>query len=432
MNLINYRLLSFIFNTMLTIIKGISQMAMYMSKSRYILFIFGLVFAFEIINRWSYHKFVKKLKNKKMYNFNIFCSTNENIMRKYSTFMKKHFINDKIYDIYKTYYIDGIMTLNRIRNVIKHYIYNLDETIYVSKDIPCELISIHKTVNQLTNQLERMYIVSDGNEYPETFHNWLNIASLVRYENVVSKLIKCAEYLRFATRMKVNKFKYNDITDNLRLWIRNDHHVNNLVLLNNCDITSLNINNDDIYVEVKGFTYYYDAFNLITFDIFNTYFSIDGVVREFSKIYDMYDNIKLNICASDIMTIFVPHLVNKYDKHINSIFIKNPIFYPYSYHYFYKNLHKTSFTYRPNIMYVLHGNSLIDTFMDLSEIDKNSNKLYNHKTHIVFDYDTDYIDISELAVLLKMYSRVDICDDILDIQLKNIEINNNNNLNMYK
>jgi hypothetical protein len=167
--------------------------------------------------------------------------------------------------------------------------------------------------------------------------------------------------------------------------------------------------NNIVYIEIKGFSNYSDLFDVVTCDMMNRYSSIDDITKQFNIVLKLFVNSKINLFASREATIIVPFFINYYNNKINKIVVINPIYYPYSFHVFYRSVHdkKLDVHLKPNLIRIFNGLSLMKLYFDKNTTDKKFNRLYSRTINVDFDTNCDlYTNQENLAILLDLYSHV--------------------------
>jgi len=414
-------------------------------------------FLFELANKYRYQLFKKRIINDtalKKAKAHIFGDIYKNLTDRYSKFITKHIINDNFLQIFKIYYPDCKMNQKRINCVIYKYLYDLDVPLLTEdylRSTPHITIK-NDFVNDLTDRFVNQYIMTDNNLTPSlpgvTFGRPPDDISLIDptdlsdisdNKSFISIVYNHLKYLVFCFKMYRKGYVKHDIGpwmySNIRLWINNSVSDNvNANNIKNCIIIDKTIeptggdrndrSDDDIYIEIKGFTKYSELFDAITMDLFNTYPKIIDITKQFGVMMDrLSKNTKINIHAQNISTIIIPFLVNYYEERIEKIIVVNPIYYPYSYTMLFDVIHKTDaknklkFDLNPNLLMLLNRLALIDIYFDFIKIDKLVNKLYRNCVDIKFNknlYENICIDADNLTMLMGMYS---------ECVVKNIELN---------
>jgi hypothetical protein len=380
------------------------------------LLIIIIFLAIELINRYRYYKFFQLIKSNKNRSM-IFTEVHKNDMICYSKFMKKNILNDNFFDIFRSYYPDSTISQDRIRKVIGLYIYDIDPTsnsqfIVHDMNIP---IPVHQTINYLTKKFEKMYITSTQSDQSVQAYDWTDLTKEFPYKSSYQITIEWFRYIMFMLWMFSCRFKHINISNNIRIWICGDHengdHENrDLVLIDERHINkrSLGLKDNNIYVEMKGFTSYSVFFDMMTCDIFNDYPTLDTLAREFNGIFNMVDT-KINICCSNINSIIIPHLSYYFHERINMINTVDPVYYPYSYHMMFRGiknrLHKNK-NNNTNFIFIFNRLALIDIYFGRNTDDLVDNKLYSKNVRINFSRNANkYIDKERVELLLDMFSR---------------------------
>ncbi len=375
----------------------------------------------EILNRYRFYKFrVLLTLSQKTNKCNFYREYFNNEVNNYSIFMKKHIINDKFYQIFKSYYPKTTMTKIRIKNVLRKYIYDLDPM----DNISLTFVPVERTINQLTKKFEQIYIVNQINSKYESdkndnILNWSDLSSYLCYCNSLSIIIDHIEYVKFIFWMKQNDYHFIDITSDTRIWLHKIY-VNsqiNLFFLNNVseilNINDTKINQTNIYVEIKGFTNYCALFDMFTLNIFNNFLDIDNIVRQMNPLFNMFNSTtKINIHLNNENTILIPSLIDYYHEKICNVFATNPIFFPYSYQTFFcciKKGYHCDIMKKQNLIFLFNKLSLFDVYFNREISDKNVNILYSNKINVSFNEDcVKYVDKDNLTILLELFSKINI------------------------
>lgn len=398
----------------------------------------GLLICVEIMNKCRYTNVCTLIKQKhsKTSDNNNNKSDDDRII-KYSSFLKKHVMNDNFLTVFKSYYpTTDSMSKIKVQNVIKKYIYNIDPSCIIdySQYISDSHISIIRTINQLTSKYEKTYIFDNDNTSSDNkifFPNKMD--DVMFYQNSLSIILRYLKYFDFIRMMRSQNYHYIDVNSNIRVWeheslkmkLEPEESIINFVFLSNaqihCMINKYKKNNSKtilskrcIYIEIKGFTDYCTLFDMITMDIFNEYSNLETITRNLNQLFNKYVMSDIHIYASDITTIIIPFIVNYFQERIHTIQVTDPIFYPYNFQTFFVNLRhdellKMEVGCRYNLMYLLDNLSLIDMYIDPDMCDKNENMLYHSSTFISFSDDSyKFIDKNNLIMMLELYSDVSI------------------------
>lgn len=406
-----------------------------------------LVILIEIINRYRYKllkiklAIIKEAENDKLEKDALFTEMHATAMYEYSTFMKKHIVNDNFFDIFKSYYPDGVMNLTRIRDVIRKYIFDLDPVKktqlehskidnHFSFDIPISAIEVHKTINVLSKRFENMYVTDFENNLDPLLKDWTDLSNVITYKNSFRYIVEFVHYMRFSTLMRYIGYRYQDVSSDIRIWMKDKirkNQVINIVVIDDEAKKSMITNhrnyskdNSIVYVEIKGFSNYSDFFDVITCDMLNKYSSIDDITKQFNIVLKIFDGLKINLFASREVTVMIPFFINYYNERIDKIIVINPVYYPYGFHVFFRSIHnkKIDIYLKPNLIRMFNRFSLMKMYFDKNTHDKKINKLYSRNVNVDFDKDCDlYTNQENLSILLDMYSHV----RIVDIFTKNLE-----------
>jgi hypothetical protein len=394
-----------------------------------------LLILIEIMNRYRYKKLkiklsiIKNTENDRIEKATLFTEMHATAMNNYSSFMMKHVINDNFFDIFTSYYQDGMMNTIRIRDVVRKYIFDLDPTKKTntyntfSSDIPVTAIEAHKTINVLTKKFENIYVINSGNDLDSVMKEWNDLTDVIMYKNSFKYLVDHVHYIRFSILMRCSGYRYQDMSPDIRIWIKGeicDDRVVNVVIIDDDVKNSMMTNhhnhskdNNIVYIEIKGFSNYSDFFDVITCDMLNRYSSIDDVTKQFNNVLKLFTKSKINLFASREMTVIVPYFVNYYDNKIDKIVVINPIYYPYSFHIFFKSIHnkKIDLYLKPNLVRMFNGLSLMQMYFDKNAHDKKFNRLYGRNVNVDFDKDSElYTNQENLSIVLDMYSHVRVID----------------------
>lgn len=351
-----------------------------------------------------------------------------------------------------------------------------------SSDVPLTATSVHKTINFLAKKFENIYIITNKNQYNDklkknintpdlsyfidsNINDWSDLSDVVTYKNFLCYAIDFARYMKFSISMRCIGYHYHDVSPDIRVWeklvpgstkdlakgltkgpmnqeeqellSKNEHPVHNVVIIDDEARQSIMTNyhrydtaDNIVYVEIKGFSNYSDFFDIITCDTFNKYSSIDEITKQFVNVFKLFGISKLNLFASRESTIMIPFLLNYYHEKLNKIIVINPIYYPYSFHVFYKSIHnkKLSVHLKPNLIRMFNKLSLMDIYFDKNTSDKKFNRLYSRDVNVDFDKNAELYTMHEnLAIVLDMYSHIEVTTMINDpeIQINDPEIQNN-------
>jgi len=369
--------------------------------------------------------------------------------------MKKHLINDNFLRIYKSYYpeSDDFLSKIKLQNTIKKYIYDINppHTINFLQHMSPGIISMERTINQLTSKYENMYMMHHS-ESDEKLFNWENLCDIMHYQISITAIFKFIKYLNFMNTLRSRGYKKISITSSIRIWKHSsifchdqgrdrdqckdqdqdqykdqgqykdrdrDQDVN-FVFISNEQIQEIidhkfEIQRSDVLIEIKGFSDYSVLFDIVTLDTFNDYLSFEENARSLSQVFDLFSTSRINIHASDITTMIIPFVVNYFQERIHTIQIKDPIFYPYSFHTFFINLRKdqglnTKIGTQYNLLSMLNDISLIHLFIDPEMCDKKNNLLYQTNTTIILS-DDKFVDKNNLMTLLGLYSNCNVMID---------------------
>ena len=331
------------------------------------------------------------------------------ILQEYVIFMKKNIRSDKFFEIFKSYYSDGMMTKKRIRNVLCMYMFNTHNINMI--------VCIERAINQLLQRFDNTYIIKNTDNVikHDMNNNWLNLTHCMRYKNTIRIYYESYKYLRFTNQMNVWNYSYHDLNDCMRIWKQPNvlgTRVSNIIFLDRTLIKKLSDGCTDYYtifirnqlnqlntycVEIKGFTDYNSLYDTLTLNYFNKYHNILSVSKKLKDIFNYIDSHSYNIYASNIATFIIPFLVKNGYK-INKIFANDPLYYPYLYHVPFIGIQRDGLDH--GTIALLDNLSLYDLYFD-TVIDKSKNILYNQNTHISFSPSDDNLYKSQL---LELYS----------------------------
>lgn len=468
-----YALIMYCFHVIYTLICGFFHIVTFLffnSLSHYFFIgisLFCILFVCaEIINKRRYKKFCDKIRREQRHaNF----SHNDDRLIKYSSFLKKHMINDNFLAIFKSFYPDPdeIMNKTKVHNAIKKYIYciNPSYNIDFSQHLTNSQISIVRTINQLTSKYEKMYMfITDQNQTIDHFtqqsressdesldqsldessdqsqssdqfqssdiFSWENLSDIIFYQSSFTFFIKHFKYLNFVKTMRSHNYQYDDITSDIRVWthqslIPEDKiDVVNFIFLTSSQTQSIQNHQtipskSCVYIEIKGYTDFCALFDLITLDFYNDYSNLRTIARNLNKLFNMFVMADIHIYASDVTTMLIPFIVNYYQEMIHTIHVKDPIFYPYNYQTFFMNLRndkelRKSVGCQYNLIMLLNELTLIDMYIDPEMCDKKTNMSYGPNTIVSFSDESDkFVDKNNLIMLLELYSGV-----IIDVNNK--------------
>jgi len=350
-----------------------------------------------------------------------------NNLDSYSTFIKKHLMNDLFFSIFTSYYPDQIVTKERISTVIKKYVFGLDDHI----EIPLSATTVHKTINQLTTKISKVYItdfITDTSKVDIT-RDWLDLLQLQLYSPIIGSVLNVVniviDNVKFYLTMRMKGYICKYVSQDIRMWISDDVLFDDksniqIVVLDTIVSTSTNTSINEmkkpsVFVEMRGLTNYAEIFDLITLDRFNNYPSLEDLTSQFGRIIDSLPKRQLVINLYNSATILGPYISSRYWELYTDLILVNPICYPYAYHTFFTNI--------PNI----HGNQkyLNNNFIRMFNrltlpnlylgSDK-QNRMYDDKVHVVFSDDHSMYTNKELLILmLPMYSRINVHETMDDI-----------------
>lgn len=429
-----------------------------------ILPVLAMLIVLELINRYRYrlirHKLtdIKRIECDKLEKSTMFTEMHAAAINDYSVFMRKHMVNDNFFDIFTSYYPDGVMNTVRIRDVVRKYMFDLDpvkkshveyhrikkhddwtkkfirntntpkkdsEPVQQSTDsgfsfdIPMSAIEVHKSINVLTKRFENMYVTDQSNDLNTQMIDWTDLTNVITYKNSFRYLIEFVQYTRFSILMRCTGYRYTDVSSDIRVWIKgpaDGNQIVNLVILDDDAKKSILANyrncskeSSIVYVEIKGFSNYSDLFDVVTCDLLNRYSSIDEITKQFNNVLKMFPKSKINLFASREATIIIPFFINYYNEKIDRIVVINPVYYPYAFHVFFRSVRnkKLDVHFKPNLVRMFNRLSLMDVYFDKNTNDKKFNRLYSRNVHVDFDKDCNlYTNQENLVIVLDMYSHV--------------------------
>lgn len=392
-----------------------------------------LIIYVEYANRLRHQRFYLRMMNKKndyYVNYQRLFKI-ENEVENYCKFIKKKFLQDKIYHIFVSYYPDGLMNSHRIELFLRNYLFGLFS--YMTIDVP---ICVNSCVNQLVKHIEKSYMVKQYDQnMTNVFSMSTNLIDIINYRSIYSIIINQINRNN-EIYYQILKSKYNkiNICSEIQIWMdnKNNHQICRIVLLETIisnDLTNMIIkkihdeqetNIKYIFVEIKGFVNYNEIFDMLTIDNYNQYYSIEKINTKIGTIIDICkdDNIKIDIFGYGACTIILPFLNDLYGELINEIFMIDPICYPYAYHTFYRNLRKLiTENVTNNFVEIMNDVNLIDMYI------KTDNFLKNKNIHVAFsDKHQIYTDRDLLIKLLDMHTKIHIYETVDDMMLKILKI----------
>jgi hypothetical protein len=366
-----------------------------------------LYFTGEVLSLLRYIYYKNEINHKIPYD--ILRIDNQELVKKYCDFMKKHIMNDKFSDIYETCYPNQSYTEKKIHNTIKYYLFNL----YPDYEIPHDNVEILKTINYLTKILTKKYVMADlelKNKNDETFVPFYK--NQIKFKYFYEYICDAILSYFFIQHMNNNNFISIQITDNIKIWKHKSSNTCHRLLYFIDEYNFIEeLNRTYIYIEIKNLTRGNEFYELLSQ---NYGFNKQEVIDDMEKVFYYLETEKISLELSNINTMFLPNIIAKYDANIKSLFLMNPICYPYSYH--------NSFTQKKNkyndkIFYgeqcLLNQSSLIDNFRKNILLSKESNKMYSHKTHIILtnnndDNNKEYHELLETN--LGLYSEIRIIE----------------------
>lgn len=342
----------------------------------------------EILSIYRYYYFLDMMKKKEA-KFDLTLK-NDEIISKYLNHVKKHLINDKFSDIFNCYYPNQTMTKEKIKSTIKYYLFGFD---YDHIKIPINMINTHKSINQLVRIISKRYVlIDDGKNEKNKYLDQTNF----NYKYFTNYLYDMVRYYSFKNDIIKNDFEILEY-DSLRIY-KYKHKKKPKMLYFVSDIDEIDFNRTYFYVELKSLNN-----NLLNYSVPDT----NHILNELRNVLKTCVNGKFSIEINNYLTFLLPKLIDYFDENIESIFLINPICYPYSYHKPMSNI-KSNLSYE--MIYCLHNLSLLHMLTCNFDTDillnKDLNKLYSHKTHIIIN--SDIINSDVLIPNLILYSNIDI------------------------
>lgn len=355
-----------------------------------------LMMAIEIINYCRYTNILKKLKDiQKNNHFDNTC------LESYSNFMITNISNDNFLRIFKACYPDQIMNTSRIKTTLSYYIYNISDI----AQIPPTMTIMHKTINYLTAKLSKQYVLSSAN-ISTKIKEWINIDDDILYKNIYETTKNYINNTIAKERLIKNEYICLDLSPHIRYYHKDNKESKfiNIIITGiegiNLTPTSSSLNN---YIEICNIAPYHPPFHEV-----NEFITIDNIAKEFRFLFaSEHIDKKVNLCCSDIMTIFIPYLAKYYADKINSIQMIDPISYPYAYQTIYQSIASSDDEkikkIRKNIylMMMLKHNPLIDVYLNALDYSDHKNihilnKIYSYKTHVAFTQHRDLFTNSDI------------------------------------
>jgi hypothetical protein len=101
-----------------------------------------------------------------------------------------------------------------------------------------------------------------------------------------------------------------------------------------------------------------------------------------------------------------------YYEKIDCVFVKDPIYYPYSYHVYFDSVQKNKIDIRTkyNLIKMLNNLSLLILYFNKETDDKKTNRLYSSKIYLSFS-DNNLFNKEELILLFNLYSKINVIDN---------------------
>ena len=367
-----------------------------------LIFILSLIGLFliigELISLYRYNYYKSIIKSKKL-NFDLTLH-NDELITLYLNHVKKHIINDQFSNIFNCYFPNQSMTIDKIKSTIKYYLFGFDSN---NIKIPLKMINTHKGINQLTRILSKRYVVIDDNKYEK--NSFLDLSDL-DYKFFTSYLYKYVNDYKIKVELDNHDFDKMDYEYITIYKHKNKKYPRILHIVS--DLNEIDFNKTYFYVHVKCLDD-----NLMN----NSIPDINKLMLEMKDVMSKMVKTKFSIEINNYLTVLVPIIIEYFDENIESIFLVNPICYPYSYHKPFISKQIKNLSYEK--IYLFHNLSLLRLLTSNLESDiilkKDLNKLYSHKTHIIIN--DDFINNDVLITNLILYSNI----DIHEINKENIE-----------
>jgi hypothetical protein len=456
-------IMTHILNTVLFVLNTIHYLDIYSLMMSTVIFL-TIWFVLEALNKKIYLQKNNTYKNQKRKDpTHILRDTLFGSLERYSMFMRRHVLNGRLFDLIKSYYPDGVIQRRRLLKLFSKYLFNLDIS-----NVPEDAHTINETINRLSLRCEGMYIsipevtpdsgstvkpvksnfkkyiqripniIPNGPDITDSITDVLDLTDIMEYQPISVTLINHIRYLMFYQKMYRNSYRKRDIGRDIRVWsMKGDFsRINTLIILDdvlNIESNKLEISDRIMYMELRGFSVYSDFYDTFAFGQFgsNGILTLDTLAKSFGKILDLISSPiserrhKLNIVADRSITIIIPYILNMYHEMIGDVVITDPIFYPYSFYLFFKNLKsgaiKKHRTITDTYLKILNNVTLVDLYFDTDDTDKKTDRVFGKQLKIRFDkYHNFYVVRDDLIMLLDMYSKVIVSDTVSD------DINKNN------
>jgi len=355
----------------------------------------------------------------------LFESEYQERMEQYIKFMDRNIMNEKFYKLMNKYYPDKLLTVNRIKNVIKKYIFDIDDTnpthknIYLFRPkienttiIPDTSLDVHKCINYLTKKFTNMYLLNNSsninNENNQVMYDYTDLTKIINYRSSFRYYYYLILRVKYTLIMYYNGFRVSNISkSNIKIWsnqkiLMNNNDKNkilNIVLLDDDCIKKIKLNDIDrnnIYIEINGFSSYGDFTDMIKYCFSNieNMESIkqltDELIKSLRQLLEKCNRDKLEIYMAGRTTIITPYLMREQMEEINKYHIHNPVYYPVGNYKLFESMkydlinNMELFGLRHWIMF--HRLTLFDIYF-ISDLDNKLNELNE-------ELNSDIIDIT--------------------------------------
>lgn len=324
--------------------------------------------------------------------------------------INNRFIDDFI--VLDDYYISDTDNTNTDNIDISDFSHNIQ-----SYNIPLQDIPTYSNVSHNTVMIRDMTRDTEDTEDTENtkITKWNDILELVKKRTVYDIMRDMMNYRTFKKQMMMLEYNYLDVTSDIRIWEKlspfdEKKYVNMIfvdMMYDMIDINRMIIKNPKntsiIFIEIKGFTYYSEFFDYLTFDMFNKYNIITDIVIDISKVINLYKSYTKILTLCDTTTILSPHIITHYGELFENITLINPMCYPYSFHKYFdimKNRHNNT-----NYINMINNISMFDIYMNNPQ--NTTNSIYDKKIIIIYDSHDEKIDYNDTVKMnLYMHSKV--------------------------
>ncbi len=343
-------------------------------------------------------------------------------LESYTSIIKKMVLGSNFIELYSHYYLDKIITRDRISKMLGLHIFGI---------INIELVDIqvtyfHRTINVLTNKICKTYIETNNS-------NSINTVDIIDISDT-TKLIKklkdrsitqsakyfiknCLLYKSIWFRLLYNQYKSYDINNCVRIWISNNIKpickTTYIVLIDSMnDLINLNCYPaSTVFVEIRGFSAYSDFLDCLRFGItdhYDTMFEdvIFGIGKTIDIIKNKYSNTSVCLVSQQLVSIFVPEILDRFGERIDNILSIDPVFFPWTYHRAFDLLRSNELYHNVHILNLMHRRTMFKTFHQIMNQSK-INGILSNKVIVVFRSDRQFDQIIyDLQIMLSMYSNV--------------------------